>query len=163
MDAITKYPNVAAAMSSIGAEFTAEYRAALHARSLSQSDTLPDSMDVEIIADDHELHLAIALAGYWYWVEKGRGPGKQPPLDNIIAWVEQTGLAAIEDVDGGNISVRSLAFLIARKIGREGTAGKNIVGDIVANNAERWTQRIRAAAVTDIQNEVNRIFKKLSA
>lgn len=157
-----QYPNIAAELTAIGAEFIAEYRAILHERSLSQSDELPGSMQAEIIEDDHALNLAIVLAGYWYFVERGRGPGKQPPLQNIADWVERTGIAALANTDGKNISVRSLAFLIARKIGREGTAGKHIVNDIIANNYERWIIRIQGAAARDVQSSVNRLIKKLT-
>jgi len=45
--------------------------------------------------------------------EFGRGPGKFPPMDNIIKWVEAKGLEGT--------TVRGLAYVIARKIAREGT------------------------------------------
>jgi uncharacterized protein YheU (UPF0270 family) len=45
----------------------------------------------------------------------GRAPGKQPPTNAIIEWIESARIKP----DG--ISIESLAFLIARKIGREGT------------------------------------------
>ena len=49
-------------------------------------------------------------------VEFGRLPGKQPPIDAIELWVRRKlGISGNE--------ARSVAFLIARKIGREGTEG----------------------------------------
>lgn len=45
----------------------------------------------------------------------GRAPGKQPPTNAIVAWIESAG------IQPEGISIESLAFLIARKIGREGT------------------------------------------
>jgi len=47
----------------------------------------------------------------------GRGPGKQPPPDRMLAWVKKNP----ELLSGSDISEKSLAFLIGRKIGREGT------------------------------------------
>lgn len=148
------YPNLYAELKVIGAEFVVEYRELILARSLSQSGALPDSMAPEVISDDHAMHVAIALADYWLWVEKGRGPGKQPPLEKIEGWVESTGIAT-------NISVRSLAFLIARKIGREGTEGKHLVEDIVMKNAEVWAGRVRKAMTKDVNTRVKTIFSKL--
>ena len=51
---------------------------------------------------------------YFTVLETGRKPGKQPPSDPIRKWIEAKGVAR-------DISSKSLAFLIARKIGREGS------------------------------------------
>lgn len=160
-DLANKYPTVYSVIQTIASEFIIEYREEILARSLSQSGYLPDSMQPEVITDDTALYVAIALADYWKWVEKGRGPGKQPPLTKIEDWIERTGLAVSTDADGRSISVRSLAFLIARKIGREGTEGKHIISDITARNAETWAARIKVAAADDVNTRVRVIFSKL--
>lgn len=157
-----KYPTVTLELYNIGAEFIAEYRTVKLSRTLSQADTIVDSMEPEVIADTNALNLAIGLIGYWYYAEYGRGPGKQPPLDNMVSWVERTGLAGKVDSEGNTISVRSLAYLIARKIGREGTEGKHIIETIIQNNRERWISRISNAAQLDIQKMINNIFTNLS-
>ena len=51
---------------------------------------------------------------YFTVLETGRKPGKRPPIDVIEAWVRAKPIAS-------DISPRSLAFLIARKIGEEGS------------------------------------------
>jgi hypothetical protein len=50
---------------------------------------------------------------YFTVLETGRKPGKQPPRDKIEEWVVQRGI--------GGDNPKSLAFLIARKIGEEGS------------------------------------------
>lgn len=45
----------------------------------------------------------------------GRRPGRFPPIDRILEWIKQRGIVP------DDISERSLAFLIARKIARRGT------------------------------------------
>lgn len=50
-------------------------------------------------------------------VERGRRPGTQPPLGPLVYWV--TRKLGIAD----ERRARSVAFLIARKIGRRGTSG----------------------------------------
>jgi hypothetical protein len=52
---------------------------------------------------------------YFFYQVHGRKPGKQPPMVDILEWIESK---HIEPVD---ISKKSLAFLIARKIGQAGT------------------------------------------
>ena len=52
---------------------------------------------------------------HWYYTVYGRRPGKQPPIDTILGWLAKKG------IHGEDISDKSLAFLIARKIGQVGT------------------------------------------
>lgn len=47
-------------------------------------------------------------------LETGRKPGKRPPLSVIEKWIQDKPIAS-------DINPRSLAFLIARKIGEEGS------------------------------------------
>lgn len=47
-----------------------------------------------------------------YWMQHGRGPGKQPPLDDIAQWCRDNRIPS------------EAAYPIARKIGKEGTQGK---------------------------------------
>lgn len=47
-------------------------------------------------------------------VEAGRRPGKMPPIEPIRLWVVRKGIASGDDA-------RSVAFMIARAIGRRGT------------------------------------------
>jgi hypothetical protein len=51
---------------------------------------------------------------YFTVLETGRKPGKRPPIDVIEKWIKDKPIAS-------DISPRSLAFLIARKIGEEGS------------------------------------------
>src|SRR5437868_10822320 len=55
-------------------------------------------------------------SGYikWGW-EDGRGPGGMPPVFKIEQWIYDKGIIPEK------ISVKSLAFLIARKIKEQGT------------------------------------------
>lgn len=60
--------------------------------------------------------LSILGNDYIYYLENGRRPGKRPPKDVIRKWIDDKGI-----VPRDNISKDSLAFLIARKMGQEGT------------------------------------------
>ena len=52
---------------------------------------------------------------YIMTLEDGRKPGKMPPVKSILPWVQSRG------INPEGITQESLAFLIARKIGREGS------------------------------------------
>lgn len=51
---------------------------------------------------------------YVYFQMNGRRPGGFPPLESIIQWIQDKGITP-------DIPIRSLAFLIARKIAKTGT------------------------------------------
>lgn len=54
---------------------------------------------------------------YAQQLETGRNAGKFPPIDAIKQWIEDKGIASRLN---GEITKNQLAFLIARKIAREG-------------------------------------------
>ena len=54
---------------------------------------------------------------YTQQLVEGREPGRFPPIQSIIDWIGFKGIRPIEE----NMKISSLAFLIARKIAREGT------------------------------------------
>jgi hypothetical protein len=53
-------------------------------------------------------------ADYLYYLDKGRGPGKFPPVQNIRDWVRQK--LGVDDKEA-----KGIAFLVGRKISKEGT------------------------------------------
>lgn len=70
------------------------------------------------ISDDH-IQVVSSMPersfNYILTLETGRGPGVFPPLNSILDWVKQRG------IQPQGISQKSLAFLIARRISREGS------------------------------------------
>lgn len=70
---------------------------------------------------------------------KGRPPGMQPPSEAIIKWLEEKGLATKMQKD---ISLSSLAYLIARKIAHSGWKPKAAYEDII--NAVATPERIQS-------------------
>lgn len=73
---------------------------------------MADSLDFRI---DQEGLTIYSREKYFTVLETGRKPGKRPPRDVIKTWIVNKGITP----DG--ISQDSLAFLIARKIGAEGS------------------------------------------
>lgn len=83
---------------------------------------------------------------YGVVMEKGRRPGKKPPpAESLHLWVERklkVGMSGVTNVQTrrttwrkrGNADMRQkmierVAFLVARKIGKEGIEGKHFMGD----------------------------------
>lgn len=68
-------------------------------------------------------------------LEEGRKSGKQPPIAAIKQWIVDKGI--VNQIKG-DISVSSLAFIIARKIGKQGWkrekhGGVNLISNIVTD------------------------------
>lgn len=87
-------------------------------------------------------NMEIFMAPYWKWVDKGRRPGKFPPMKSILSWLTAKRIGSFIYGKGKNKAVgkksilatnlqaqRSLAYLIARKIHKFGTKPTNFWTD----------------------------------
>ena len=91
------------------------------------------------------------LPEYWQYVEYGRRAGKQPPIESIEEWIRVKPIIPYA-INGKVPDTRQLAFLIARKIGREGTVGKKpLTNAMYSDTAENIIQEIKQA----FANQVN--------
>lgn len=95
----------------------------------------------------------------------GRPPGKYPPIDIIREWVEKKPIQII----GERISVSSLAFLIARKIAREGTeiykkGGSDLISSVITpERVQSIIDKVTRFNVQQFSTEVSNIFKEFAA
>ncbi|MES2487391.1 MAG: hypothetical protein V4581_15775 [Bacteroidota bacterium] len=91
----------------------------------------------------------------------GRGPGKAPPSAVIEQWIIKKGIAARL---GSEISVSSLAFLIARKIARRGWKPKQGFEDIVGSIAtpQRINSILDKAGALYVSGFTTEILKHLT-
>ena len=76
----------------------------------------------------------IEMNDYWEYVDQGRKPGKMPPVSSILEWLKHPTVQDKFTFGRGNISdqtaLPSIAYNIAKKIGREGTRGTNFATDV---------------------------------
>ena len=101
----------------IANEIVELYRYQLQEANINASNTLSDTIKSDVDPDDARLIVSLELEDYWKYVEYGRRAGKMPPIDAIAKWIP-------EPLKGKVPDTRQLAFLIARKIGREGIEGR---------------------------------------
>lgn len=99
------------------------------------------------------------LSGYVYLA--GRKSGKMPPIQAIEKWLIQKGITPIET----KMKISTLAYLIARKIAREGTKKENhlaIYDQIVTpERIDSILEKLNAINVTAFTNEVTVMIEKL--
>lgn len=100
-----------------------------------------------------------SLFGYVYLA--GRKAGKQPPIQAIQDWLEQKGIKAIEE----KMKISSLAFLIARKIAREGTSPENhlfIYDEVITpERIDKIFEKISQLNVNEFIKETQIMIQKL--
>ena len=75
-------------------------------------------------------------------VEAGRRPGRRPPLEPIRLWV-------VRKLGVSVVGASRVAFLVARKIGRQGTAGAHMferaaqaLGPVAANSVQALGEKL---------------------
>lgn len=86
----------------------------------SASGNLAMNQTHSIVFDGRMIKISLNLEPYWKYLENGRKPGKMPPVEKILQWVKVKPVLPRER-NGKVPTQKQLAFLIARKIGREGT------------------------------------------
>lgn len=104
---------------------------------VNASGKLYDSIRYEVVNNGETLR--VYAEDYIDYLVYGRRNGKFPPRDAIRKWIDDKGLEPV------GISKDSLAFLIARKIAREGTTifqqgGSTLLSDIITDNLIRETR-----------------------
>jgi len=113
-----------------GNELIAQMQNRLRANKTNASSSLSQSIEPQIKqASADNLRLTILMEDYWQYVEDGRRAGKMPPIKNIYEWIQnkrpiQQKIAQSPDRIA---ATKSLAYVIARKIGQKGTKAQPFV------------------------------------
>ena len=78
-----------------------------------KNQAIPEGFRVEVSEEGGKLW----AADYFKFLVLGRGPGKQPPPDKLIEWVEKNpGRLTDAKQVFKNITAKGLAYIIGRKI-----------------------------------------------
>lgn len=99
---------------------------------------------------------SISLASYWKYVEYGRKPGKFPPPDKILEWVKVKPVLP-RPINGIKPTEKQLAFLISRKIARDGIEAGNQFREALDIAWSRKSIEISQAIEKDLQEKINLI------
>lgn len=101
---------------------------------------------------------------YWKYVDGGRRPGKFPPVDSLISWIRKRNINP-RPLPSSKTSVpptiNQLAFLIGRKISKEGIKGNKFYELTVEEFKKEFTQKIEDAITEDIENQLDEFLTPL--
>ena len=103
---------------------------------------------------------------YWKYANDGRPPGKMPPVKvidgkkkSVIAdWVKRRNITPYALKNGKLPTTDQLAFMIAKKIGRDGTVGIHFLEKSIDEQKSYWDDRISEAISNDIIAELDSFF-----
>jgi hypothetical protein len=131
---------------------------AYDAKGMRASGNWADSLEVNVTGG---LNAKIIGEKYSEQLEYGRKSGKQPPSKVIEQWIRDKGI--MQKVTG-KISISSLAFLIARKIGREGWkregyGGVELIGEVVTpERIQQIIDKVSDSYIPLFENEIKLMF-----
>lgn len=133
----------------------------IKADAVAKGQKIPQYFRVEVDEEGGRLW----AADYFKYLVLGRGPGKFPPPDKMLDFVHKNpDILAEARTRFKNISEKSLAFLIGRKIAKKGTdiflgkkPGINMLGAMEDNMTVLLQILIRNEAVKITTNLVNTV------
>jgi hypothetical protein len=133
------FTNTSAALRQTGGLIVQRLSQGLQEDNAIASGELDKSINFNVKSSAKKIVLDITMLDYWGAVDTGRRAGKQPPIDKIKEWLTYPNVRdkmrfGQSDASFTESEKNSLAFLIARKIGRQGTKGNNFATNVFTSD-----------------------------
>ena len=130
---------------------------AYDAKGMRASGKWANSLEVEVSP------LSAVITGLYYsqQLETGRRAGGFPPIQQIEQWIKDKGITPIE------ISISSLAFLIARKIAREGWnrqgfGGVDLISEVVTDaRIQSIIEKVGEVTLFEFSTDIIKMIKEI--
>ena len=161
MDKLIDLPHVQAVMEEMAIAIRNEYQDNLIRNDRIASGNLLNNIEYEITRGDFTYTIYVKMRDYWYYVENGRKAGKMPPIDNILNWIRVKPVLPRPNAEGKLPTPQQLAFLIARKIGEEGTEGTQDLRKATDTIWDTFEDRLYEAIDEDVDAAFIQIFHYL--
>ena len=161
MDKLIDLPHVQAVMEEMAIAIRNEYQDNLIRNDRIASGDLLNNIEYEITRGDFTYTIYVKMKDYWYFVENGRKAGKMPPIDNILRWIRVKPVLPRPNAKGKLPTPQQLAFLIARKIGEEGTQGTQDLRKATDTIWDTFEDRLYEAIDEDVDAAFIQIFHYL--
>ena len=112
-----------------GNELIAQMQNRLRINNTNATSSLSQSINPQIKGTQSGYRLTVLMEDYWQYVEEGRRAGKMPPIKNIYEWIryKRPMQDKIQQSPDKIAATKSLAYVIARKIGQKGTKAQPFV------------------------------------
>lgn len=114
------------------------------------------TLQIDIVEEPDKIYIKILGPEEIPYIENGRGPGKFPPPFVLQEWVQEK--LGVKELP----KVKSLAFLIGKKISEKGLPGKHILLECFNELNPKYEQLIIDAENADAEAEFNKIQVQLT-
>ena len=111
---------------------------------------------------DNLFEIAFLLPPYFPFAEYGRRPGKFPPPDAILKWIQFKRLVPRPGRDGKVPSTNQLVYLISRKIATKGTEGKHLFEKTLDDpNLDNLANKLVELITAEFEKEIEKYIETL--
>ena len=111
---------------------------------------------------DNLFEVYFDLPSYFPFAENGRRPGKFPPPDAILKWVQFKRLVPRPGRDGKVPSTNQLVYLISRKIATKGTEGKHLFEKTLDDpNLDNLADKLVELITAEFEKEIEKYIESL--
>lgn len=141
----------------MGKEFVDDLKKELKILNKDATGNLINSLNYKVSEINNEWYIEIISADYLIYVDKGRKPGKRPPIKDIKPWVEARGIK-IPKLKGGFITSESAAYIIAKSIGDKGIKPLNFIQRVQTDLFQRYEVKIKIALKQDYEEYIKKII-----
>ena len=133
----------------------------LSSKNINASGKLDDSIEDVMVTSDGFVSGSVRALSYWYYTNYGRGPtvrgssGKGVVREKVRQWIDDKGIVPRDAANGRKVTKDELAFLIARKIHREGYEAKLYISEVEEQVIPIVSDIIEQALFKDLDNGIN--------
>ena len=118
----------------------------------------PHTTQKSEIKVNNYLSVSLFTPEHIQFAKYGRGPGKPPPINAILKWVQKKGI-----IKGGQ-NAKGAAFAIARSIGKNGTIGytpnaPNAMEEALNKHIKKYVERVNIEHVDDVEEKSLKLYR----
>lgn len=156
------FENTIEALQRYGQAFVNQYKANLELSGRRASGKLLESINTTVTIGNNNIQLILNMADYAQWIEEGRpatsGGGDGSLYDKILEWIKVKPVLPRER-NGKLPTEKQLAYLITRKIHREGYSGSHDIVKTKFQLENVYKLIIKEALKKDFINEYKDLLK----
>lgn len=140
--------NTRRVLEAFGEETVESMRNILISNGKDASGELIRSLSYQITYEESDIDIEFSMVDYGQFVDKGRKPGKQPPISSISKWLAIKGIP------------QKFAFPIARKIGLKGIEPTPFFDSTISDKTRELISSLEIAYSKDIEVWIRNNFTK---
>lgn len=148
-NALIPLPHLEAVLQQYAAEVKDIYKRHLVEADRLASERLLNSVETQVVTDQGAYLVTMTLEDYWKYVEEDTKP-HWPPVSALLEWIRVKPVIPRPDDHGRIPKPEQLAYLIGRKIAKEGTEGSHDIALTTAECNRKYEPLLAEALAQDL-------------